>query len=54
METQLLQNNLLRSYPTSASSQPNTEDINRDNTLSETESYFQYKVRLFPNNEYWG
>ena len=36
------------SYPTSASTQPNTEDINRDNTLSETESYFQYKVRLFP------
>ena len=36
------------SYPTSASTQPNSEDINRDNTLSETESYFQYKVRLFP------
>ena len=35
-------------YPTSASTQPNTEDINRDNTLSETESYFQYKIRLFP------
>ncbi len=35
-------------YPTAASSQPNTEDINRDHTLSETESYFQYKVRLFP------
>ena len=36
------------SYPTAASSQPNTEDLNRDNTLSETESYFQYKVRLDP------
>jgi cell surface protein SprA len=36
------------SYPTAASSQPNTEDINRDHTLSETESYFQYKVKLFP------
>ena len=35
-------------YPTSASTQPNSEDINRDNTLSETESYFQYKLRLFP------
>jgi len=35
-------------YPTAASSQPNTEDLNRDHTLSETESYFQYKVRLFP------
>ena len=36
------------SYPTAASSQPNTEDLNRDYTLSETESYFQYKVRLDP------
>ena len=36
------------SYPTAASSQPNTEDLNRDHTLSETESYFQYKVRLDP------
>jgi len=35
-------------YPTAASSQPNTEDLNRDHTLSETESYFQYKVRLDP------
>ena len=38
----------VESYPTAASSQPNSEDINRDHTLSETESYFQYKVRLFP------
>ena len=37
------------SYPTAASSQPNTEDLNGDNTLSETESYFQYKVRLQPD-----
>ena len=36
------------SYPTAATSQPNTEDLNRDHTLSETESYFQYKIRLFP------
>ena len=35
-------------YPTSATTQPNSEDINRDNTLSETESYFQYKIKLFP------
>lgn len=27
---------------------PNTEDINGDRTLSETESYFQYKVELKP------
>ena len=38
----------IESYPTAASSQPNTEDINRDHTLSETESYFQYKLNLFP------
>ena len=37
------------SYPTAATSLPNTEDLNQDYTLSETESYFQYKVRLFPN-----
>ena len=37
------------SYPTSSTSIPNTEDINKDNTLSESESYFQYKVHLFPN-----
>ena len=33
-------------YATAASTVPNSEDINRDNTLSETESYFQYHVSL--------
>lgn len=37
------------SYPTSSTTIPNTEDINKDNTLSESESYFQYKVPLYPN-----
>ena len=37
------------SYSTSSTTIPNTEDINKDNTLSESESYFQYKVSLFPN-----
>ena len=37
-------------YPTSASTLPNIEDINLDNNLSETESYFQYKIELDPNN----
>ncbi len=37
-------------YPTSATSMPDVEDINRDNTLSETERYFQYRVALDPNN----
>ena len=35
-------------YPTAATSQPNTEDLNGDQTLSEIESYFQYKIRLDP------
>ena len=36
------------SYPTAASSKPNTEDLNGDHTLSEIESYYQYKIRLKP------
>jgi len=36
-------------YPTSNSNIPNVEDINRDNTLSESERYFQYKIKLDPN-----
>lgn len=31
-------------YATSASSLPDVEDINQDNTLSEYEKYFQYKI----------
>jgi cell surface protein SprA len=38
------------SYPTSGSTLPDMEDINRDNTLSETESYYQYKVSLRPGD----
>jgi cell surface protein SprA len=37
-------------YPTAATNTPNIEDINRDNTLSETERYFQYQVKLDPND----
>jgi cell surface protein SprA len=33
-------------YSPSSSSLPNTEDINSDNTLSETESFYQYKVDI--------
>lgn len=33
-------------YPTSASNMPNVEDINQDNNLSESESYYQYKVSI--------
>jgi cell surface protein SprA len=38
------------SYPTSGSTLPDMEDINRDNTLSETESYYQYHVSLRPED----
>jgi len=34
------------SYPTSGTSLPDIEDINRDNTLNEGESYFSYRVDL--------
>ncbi|GMT45831.1 MAG: cell surface protein SprA [bacterium] len=35
-------------YKTSATNLPNQEDINHDNTLSESERYFQYKINLNP------
>ncbi len=38
------------SYPTSGSTLPDMEDINNDNTLSETESYYQYKVSMRPQD----
>ncbi len=34
------------SYPTSGTSLPDIEDINRDNTLSEGESYYTYRVAI--------
>ncbi len=37
-------------YPTQATNMPDIEDINLDNNLSETESYFQYRVSLRPND----
>ncbi len=36
------------SYSTSSTSIPDGEDINRDNTLSDAESYFQYRIPLTP------
>jgi len=38
------------SYPTSGSTLPDMEDINRDNTLNETESYYQYKISIRPGD----
>lgn len=37
-------------YPTQATNQPDIEEFNNNNTLDETESYFQYKVSLHPND----
>lgn len=36
------------SYPTTKDRLPDVEDINMDNTLSENEAYYQYKVHLRP------
>ena len=36
------------SYSTAATTLPNSEDINHDNTLSQSESYFQYQISLRP------
>ena len=37
-------------YPTSGSTLPDMEDINRDNTLNETENYYQYRVSMRPED----
>lgn len=36
-------------YSTEGSAYPNIEDINRDNTLSESENYYQYVINLRPD-----
>lgn len=33
-----------------ANTLPNIEDVNRDNTLSETENYYQYRVKISPQD----
>lgn len=38
-------------YPTAATTIPETEDLNDDFTLNETESYFQYRVKMEPGME---
>ena len=37
-------------YMTSGTAYPNVEDINRDNTLSEAENYYQYVIDLRPES----
>ncbi|MCL6523360.1 MAG: cell surface protein SprA [Thermoflavifilum sp.] len=36
-------------YSTAATNYPETEDLNHDNTLNETEQYYQYRIHLVPN-----
>jgi cell surface protein SprA len=38
-------------YPTSATNLPESEDLNRDYTLNETEAYFQYRIPITPDME---
>jgi len=38
------------SYPTSATSLPDGEDINGDNTMNEYEKYYQYHIRINQNS----
>ena len=38
------------SFTPQSTTLPNQEDVNRDNTLNETESYYQYRVKLTPND----
>lgn len=39
-------NNSQESFPTSATAFPDTEDLNRDQTMSTAESYYQYKIPI--------
>ncbi len=43
-------NNSTESFPTGSTSFPDIEDINRDQTMSDVESYYQYKISLNPND----
>ncbi len=42
--------NSKESFPTSATSFPDVEDINKDQTMSDVESYYQYKVDISPSS----
>ena len=43
-------NQSAESYPTSSSTYPDVEDINKDQTMNTVESYFEYKVSLNKND----
>lgn len=42
--------NSASNFSTAYTSFPDVEDINRDNTLNETENYFQYRIALSPSD----
>ena len=37
-------------YSTVASTTPNIEDVNRDNTMNQSEAYYQYKLKITPQD----
>ena len=37
-------------YPTGSTTIPDIEDINKDNTLNESENYYQYHIKVSPND----
>ena len=37
-------------YPTTSTTIPNIEDVNKDNTLNQSEAYYQYKVKITPQD----
>ena len=37
-------------YSTVATTSPNIEDVNKDNTLNQSEAYYQYKVKITPRD----
>lgn len=48
--TEMAQAQNVDGYPTQATVNPDNEDINQDNNLAESESYFQYRISFKPND----
>ena len=42
--------NSIEPYPTAATTLPDVEDINQDQTLSKTEAYYQYRISIRPED----
>ena len=50
LEGNSLPTGTIETYSTMSNTEPDTEDINDDNTLNETNSYYEYEVDLRPEN----